>query len=281
MRIEFLGTGGYHPNERRHTACVMLPEEGIVFDAGTSAFRIASRLKTEALDIFLSHAHLDHIAGLTYFLVPVMSGAVQALTVHATPGVLEAVRTHLFSEALFPVNPPFAMRELASTGACPAGKHLTMHWTPLSSHPGGSMAYRLDRQDGQGVVRDSSGGGVRAIARLTEEVPLTSRNKPPGADSVAYVTDTFVDGTYTEFIRGVDVLIHECYFGDDRAEFAEKTGHSFASQVAHLAREAAVGRLIAIHIDPQNETDDPIGLAAMRKIFPNTQLAEDGMTIEI
>jgi hypothetical protein len=65
MRVEFLGTGGYHPNERRHTACVLLPEIGLAFDAGTSVFRLPPRLESKELDVFLSHAHLDHIAGLT------------------------------------------------------------------------------------------------------------------------------------------------------------------------------------------------------------------------
>ena len=66
MQLHLLGTTGYHPNARRHTACLMLPEQGIVLDAGTGMFRVRSRLKTRELDIFLTHAHLDHVVGLTY-----------------------------------------------------------------------------------------------------------------------------------------------------------------------------------------------------------------------
>ena len=40
MKILLLGTAGYHPSETRHTACVMLPEAGIVLDAGTGFFRV-------------------------------------------------------------------------------------------------------------------------------------------------------------------------------------------------------------------------------------------------
>jgi ribonuclease BN (tRNA processing enzyme) len=53
MELHFLGTGGYHPNERRHTACLMLPELGVVFDVGTAAFRIPPRLQTSELTVFL------------------------------------------------------------------------------------------------------------------------------------------------------------------------------------------------------------------------------------
>src|SRR3954451_22666975 len=72
MKLILLGTGGYFPTSRRHTACLMLPEVGVVLDAGSGMCRIGEHLQTEQLDVFLSHAHLDHVSGLTYLvnLVP-------------------------------------------------------------------------------------------------------------------------------------------------------------------------------------------------------------------
>ena len=68
MQLHCLGTAGYHPNEHRHTSCYFLPESGIVLDAGTGLFRLAGLIQTSTLDILLSHAHLDHVAGLTFLL---------------------------------------------------------------------------------------------------------------------------------------------------------------------------------------------------------------------
>lgn len=65
MKLVLLGTTGYHPNRRRHTACMFLPEVGVVLDAGTGMFRVRDHLATSHLDIFLTHAHLDHVVGLT------------------------------------------------------------------------------------------------------------------------------------------------------------------------------------------------------------------------
>ena len=66
MKVVLLGTTGYHPNDRRQTACMMLPELGVAFDAGTATYRVSEYLSTDSLDIFLSHAHLDHVVGLTF-----------------------------------------------------------------------------------------------------------------------------------------------------------------------------------------------------------------------
>ena len=113
-------------------------------------------------------------------------------------------------------------------------------------HPGGSVGYRIDWPD----------------------------------RSLAYITDTVTDGSYTEFLQGVDVLIHECYFPDDMADWAEKTGHSHTTPVAELAREVNAKRLLLVHIDPLRPDDDPIGIETARAIFPNTEVAEDQLIIE-
>lgn len=244
MRLQFLGTGGYHPNARRHTACILLPECGVALDAGTSAFRIQERLETPTLDIFITHAHLDHVSGLTYLLVPLLDGTLERVTVHAAPRYLETIQQHLFAPGLFPVLPRIEFRPLAAEVPLAGAGVLTHH---SLKHPGGSTGFRLDW---------------------------------PGR-SLAYITDTTAEAGYVEFIRGVDVLIHECQFSDAMAMWTEQTGHSNTSAVAAQARDAGAGKLWLTHIDPQRADDDPVGLADARRIFPNTELAEDLLEIEI
>jgi ribonuclease Z len=243
MRVEFLGTGGYYPNERRHTTCVMLPEFGIVFDAGTGFFRVPPRLPTHELHIFLSHSHLDHIAGLTFILPAMGAGEVKRARVYATAATLSAVREHLFAPPVFPILPDYEFHPLDGPVEVPGDGVLT--FVPLG-HPGGSTGFRINWPE----------------------------------RSLAFITDTMVDGTYTDFIRGVDLLIHECYFPDERAEWAKTTGHSHTTPVASLARDAAVRQLVLIHIDPRNTNSDPIDLKKARSIFPRTQLGEDLMAVD-
>jgi ribonuclease BN (tRNA processing enzyme) len=243
MKAILLGTGGYHPNESRHTACVMLPEVGVVLDAGTGFFRVREHLATEELHVFLSHAHLDHSVGLTYLIDTAYQSRLKKTTVHAAPEHLDVIRTHLLAPALFPGPLPCEFRPLQSTTPLPQDGRLTAF--PLA-HPGGAYGFRLDW---------------------------------PGR-SLAYVTDTTADpaADYVRQIESVDILIHECYFPDGWEELAKKTGHSCLTPVLKVAESANVGLLVLIHCNPlgNQEALDSL-LATARKSFAATLLGSDGM----
>src|SRR4051812_18200326 len=245
MKVVLLGTGGYYPTNRRHTACMMLPEVGVVLDAGTGMCRVGGFLQTERLDIFLTHAHLDHVAGLTYLLNVVPEDVQAASVVHGEGAKLAAVREHLFAEEIFPVPPRFGFAPLDGTMKVGGGGRVT--WFPLE-HPGGSVGYRLEW---------------------------------PG-HSMAYVTDTTArkGAAYVEKIRGVDFLIHEAYFADESSGSPAGTGHSSLPEVARVAAEAQVGRLVLVHLDPMMTNVGSFNMAAARQVFANCELGFDGMEIE-
>jgi ribonuclease Z len=245
MKLVLLGTGGYFPTAKRQTACLMLPEVGVVLDAGTGMYRLGRNLQTSRLDIFLTHAHLDHIAGLTYLINLVSKDVLSATTVHGEASKLDAVREHLFAKDIFPVPPTFRFQPLCDKIALPRGG--TLSYFPLT-HPGGSLGYRLDWPD----------------------------------SSLAYVTDTTaVPGAdYIERIRGVDVLVHEAYFADDDNDLSALTGHSSLSNVMTLAAEAGVERVVLTHIDPLIENDNVYDLTSARVKFQQLMLGYDGLEIE-
>jgi len=245
MKLLILGSTGYHPNELRHTACFMLPEVGVVLDAGTGMFRVRDHLVTPELRIFLSHAHVDHIVGLTFLIDVLNETPVARATVYGEPDKLAAIKRHLFSELLFPVEPPCDFRPLTGPVDIPNDGRLT--YFPLD-HPGGSLGFRLDWPD----------------------------------RSLAYVTDTVAreDADYVERIRGVDLLVHECYFADDLADLATLTGHSHTTPVALVARAAEVGRLVLVHVNPLINAQDPVGLETAQAIFPATRIGFDGAAVD-
>jgi ribonuclease Z len=245
MKLVLLGTTGYHPNDRRQTACFMLPELGIVFDAGTGFYRVADYVQTDTLDIFLSHVHLDHCIGLTYMFDVRHKSRLSRVTAHLEPEKLGIVQQHLFAELLFPVPPPVELVPLQKKTTLADGAQLT-HF-PLR-HPGGSVGFRIDWPD----------------------------------RSLAYVTDTVAcpDADYVEHLRGVNLLVHEAYFNDDQPDQAELTGHSCVSKVAQVAAKAEVGRLILVHINPLLKADAELDLVAARRYFARLEVGVDGMEVE-
>jgi ribonuclease BN (tRNA processing enzyme) len=245
MKLVLLGTTGYHANDRRQTACFMLPELGVVFDAGTGLYRVSEYLQTNTLDIFLSHAHLDHCIGLTYMFDVRYESELLRATAHIEPAKLVTIREHLLAKLLFPVMPPVELKPLAREMTLADGARLT-HF-PLK-HPGGSLGFRIDWPD----------------------------------RSMAYVTDTVAspEAAYVENLRGVDLLVHEAYFTDEFAEQAELTGHSCLSKVAEVAAEAQVGRLVLVHINPLIKDDAELDLTSARKLFPNIEIGVDRMEID-
>jgi ribonuclease BN (tRNA processing enzyme) len=245
MKLILLGTTGYHPNDRRQTACIMFPELGVVFDAGSAMYRVSEYLLSDTLDIFLTHAHLDHVVGLTYLFDVLQQHPLQQVRVHGEVDKLSAIREHLFADFLFPVEPPFEMQILKPEVVL-ADEAVLTHF-PLR-HPGGSVGYRIDWPD----------------------------------RSLAYVTDTVAaaDADYVEKIKGVDLLLHECYFGDDMPDQAELTGHSCLTPVAEVAAQAEVGRMVLVHINPLLNSDAALNVEKAQTIFPHIEIGVDRMELE-
>ncbi len=225
----------------------MLPEIGVLLDAGTGTFRARDLIQTQSLAIFVTHAHLDHSIGLTFLFDVLYEKAIQSVSVYAEPAKINALRDHLFHEQLFPLLPPIDFRPLLSD--CPVelprGGRLTS--IPLN-HPCGSVGFRLDW---------------------------------PG-QSLAYITDTTaaLDADYVSKIRQVDLLVHECYFPDGEEERACITGHSCLTPVVEVARHAQVKRLALVHTNPLDLDLTMLNMAAARKIFANIVIPNDGDTLE-
>jgi ribonuclease BN (tRNA processing enzyme) len=247
MRLHFLGTTGYHPNDRRQTACLMLPEAGVVLDAGTGLYRARALLQTDELSIFLTHAHLDHSIGLTFLFDVLRDKPVERVRVFAEPDKITALREHLFHETLFPALPPIDFCPLAagSRVELPQKGRLKAFSLP---HPGGSLGFRLDWPE----------------------------------QSMAYITDTTADvgESYVAEIDRVHLLVHECYFPDGDEQVARTTGHSCLTPVVKVARQAHVGTLALVHTNPLDVDLDLLDLTAGRRIFPRIIVPDDGESID-
>jgi ribonuclease Z len=226
MRLHCLGTTGYHPSPSRHTACYYISDLALVFDAGTGIFRLIEHLLKEpksSIDILLSHAHLDHVVGLTFLLDALAVTDLKTIRVFGEAAKLDAIREHIYSELLFPVLPPMEFLPLdGESGTLRLGeqRETLVRYFPLE-HPGGTIGY----------VVESEG------------------------KKVAYVTDTIArpDANYLKELINIDLLLHECYFSNDYTELAVRTGHSWLDAVADVVGKVCPKRTALIHINPLAE----------------------------
>ncbi len=249
MEIHLLGTAGYHPNEARHTACMMIPEAGVILDAGTGFFRVRDWIQTPELHVFLSHTHLDHCVGLSFYIDVLHEKNVERVYVYGAADKLEAVKTQLFSDQLFPLPPNFEWVVIdPSQGEIGLGLPLDgrITWCPLK-HPGSSLGFRLEWDD----------------------------------SSLAYITDTTanVEADYVAFIERADLLIHECNFTDGNEALAERTGHSCLTPVAHVCAAAEVGRCVIVHFNPMANPETALDLNSVRTIYPSFKIGKDHMRL--
>lgn len=198
-----------------------------MLDAGTGFYRAIELARLPTLDILLSHAHLDHVFGLTVVLDLMYKSPVEKIRIYGQASKLQAIRDHLFSDLLFPVVPKvewISLESLPNPFTLAEGQ---VRWFPLE-HPGGSVGYRLDWPQ----------------------------------FSLAYVTDTTCreNSEYWHFLNDLDLLVHECNFTDSEQEFAEMTGHSHISPILKQFRRHRIDRLILTHLNPLADKDDPIEL---------------------
>ncbi len=239
MRFIFLGTGGSTPTPLRHTSSVYFPDHGLLLDAGTNTFRLRELHGEGPLTVLMSHFHLDHSIGLFSIPAGMFHGrSAPEVTVYGPSDGPKFTELWGPEHGLFPLDFPFRFQPAPNEFRVGDVRVQTLgvpHSAPV-------FAYRLTFPDGT---------------------------------SVGWVTDTTAPGDYTEFVRGVDVLIHECTFSTRNREWARVTGHSEPGGVAEVASAAEVGALYLTHIGPLEDAQEIA--SEVRSGFPNTILPVEGL----
>lgn len=86
---------------RQHLACFVI-DDLVAIDAGSLATASGARQKKQIRDIVLTHAHLDHIAGLPLFIDDLFAVLTEPIRVHATAEVIEILERDIFNWNVYP-----------------------------------------------------------------------------------------------------------------------------------------------------------------------------------
>lgn len=274
MDIVLWGVRGTIPNPDSfntfygaNTACVTVrpsPDLLLIFDAGTGIYSLGKTLPdTGECHIFISHAHSDHVQGLTFF----RPFCQQGWTIHLyMPPWLEDLPLRIFDGQSFPI--PFAdLPAAVSIHTIQPGTDTVLksaaHSVHVESfptnHPGNGLAYKVVAEDTvflySGDHELSNAPDVRKnTAAMLEKVDLA-----------------LVDATYT------------------RETLQPGWGHSAWEDWADAAKQADVSTLILSH-HMQNATDaelDALQREALRHCSTGTSgikkiaVGREGMRISL
>ena len=100
MKVRVLGCSGAIAKGCRTTS--FLIDRDVLIDAGTGVGDLGLD-EMRAIDhVFLTHSHLDHIAALPLMIDAVASQRRTPLTVHALAPTIQALKTHVFNNVIWP-----------------------------------------------------------------------------------------------------------------------------------------------------------------------------------
>ena len=246
MELKVLGCSGGIGGTSQYTTSLLLDED-ILIDAGTGVQRLNLKELPKIRHIFLTHSHLDHIAGLPLLVDTLFRETDSPVTVHALPETIETLKAHIFN---WKVWPDFA--------ALPDKNNPSMRYVP--------MHY------GEEIVM-----GERRIMMMeaNHTVPAAGYVISSPAGSLAFSGDTTVNDSAWRVLNKLDnlqVLIVECAFANEERELSDLARHYCPEYLAADMRKLRKKTRVAItHLKPGYEE---LIMRECRQVMPDLDLIQ-------
>jgi cAMP phosphodiesterase len=186
-------------SQRQHLTCFVV-DDRVAFDAGSLAMSATPLQKLQVRDIVLTHAHLDHIAGLPLFVDDLFAVLTQPINVHATAEVIEILERDVFNWSVYP------------------------RFSELDNGNGPVIRYK---EFCPGSSFDVGGLNVLAV-NVNHKVPTTGFVVSNGEATVALTGDTAeMDGFWetVNSIESLSAILVECAFPDELDQLANISHH--------------------------------------------------------
>jgi cAMP phosphodiesterase len=115
---------------RQHLSCIVI-DDRVAVDAGSLAMAATDEHRRGLRDVVLTHAHLDHIAGLPLFVDDLFSALDEPVRIHALPAVIEVLDRDIFNWSVFPKFSELSIGESNAIKYCPVHLETLFRIGPL------------------------------------------------------------------------------------------------------------------------------------------------------
>jgi cAMP phosphodiesterase len=211
---------------RQHLACFVV-DDLVAIDAGSLAMAASNLQREQVREVVLTHAHLDHIAGLPLFLDDLFSVLDRPVRIHATAEVIQVLERDIFNWSIYP------------------------KFSELSNENGAILEY----------VPFEAGSEFRAghlsimPVNVNHRVPSVGFIVSDGRTTFAMTGDTAgMDGFWNAVNAGAapDAILIECAFPDELTDLAEVSHHLTPARMRRELEKCdhAGSRIYVVNLKP-------------------------------
>ena len=218
---------------RQHFSCFMI-DDCVSLDAGSLAFSITSVQREKTRNVVLSHAHLDHIAGLPLFIDDLYADLKEPVSVYASQEVVEILERDVFNWSVYP------------------------KFSELKNEFGEVLKYHVFEQ-----------GKKFEVAHLNFQ-PISVNHRVPTSGfiisdktaKVAFTSDTAEMGDFWDVVNGqenLDAILIECAFPNKLSDLAKNsfhlTPHRLSEELTKFRPKEKKCPIFVINLKPMYYTD--------------------------
>ena len=293
INITFLGTAAHTPSVKKNHSAILLNynEENILIDCGEGTqrqFRYANLNPCRITRILISHCHADHVLGIPGLLSTLaMSGYNKTLYIYGPSGTKEKIKLILDAfnfRREYEIKVEEVKGKFLETKDFYLESESMQHGTPCNAY---SFVKKRQIRIDKLKLKKSKIPEWPILQKLKEGKNIIYNKKKYLSKDLTYsepekkitiIMDTLLNKKMAPFAKNSDILISESTFlenSENGKKLAKEHSHLTAKQAAETAKKSKSKKLILTHLNQRYENSSKKILEEAKKVFKNTEIAND------